>query len=106
MKTEDVETISVSFKNFCCPVELKKDFLVAQSVRLHVQFRKPRSMPGSRRSPGEGNGNSLQYSCQGNPTDRGAWQATVHGGARTGHNLVTKAPPPEHKKRILAGMWK
>ena len=31
------------------------------------------------RSPGEGNGNLLQYSCLGNPTDRGAWQATVHG---------------------------
>ena len=29
--------------------------------------------------PGEGNGNSLQYSFLGNPTDRGAWQATVHG---------------------------
>ena len=35
------------------------------------------SIPGSRRSPGEGN--PLQYSCRGNPTDRGAWQATVHG---------------------------
>ena len=32
------------------------------------------------RSPGEGNGNSLQYSCLGNPMDRGTWQATVHGG--------------------------
>ena len=29
--------------------------------------------------PGEGNGNPLQYSCLGNPMDRGAWQATVHG---------------------------
>ena len=35
-------------------------------------------IPGSRRSPGEGNGNSFQYSCLGNPMDRGAWQATVH----------------------------
>ena len=34
---------------------------------------------GLGRSPGEGNGNSLQYSCLGNPKDRGAWQATVHG---------------------------
>ena len=33
----------------------------------------------SGRSPGEGNGNPLQYSCLGNPTDRGAWWATVHG---------------------------
>ena len=31
------------------------------------------------RSPGEGNGNPLQYSCLGNPIDRGAWQATTHG---------------------------
>ena len=36
-------------------------------------------MPGSGRSPGEGNGNPLQYSCLGNLTDRGAWRATVHG---------------------------
>ena len=37
------------------------------------------SIPGSGRSPGEGNGNPLQYSCLGNPVDRGAWQATVYG---------------------------
>ena len=35
-------------------------------------------IPGSRRSPGEGNGNPLQYSCLGNCMDRGAWWATVH----------------------------
>ena len=39
----------------------------------------PGSTLGSRRSPGEGNGNPLHYSCLGNPMDRGAWQATVHG---------------------------
>ena len=37
------------------------------------------STPGLGRSPGEGNGNSLQYSCLENPMDRGAWRATVHG---------------------------
>ena len=37
------------------------------------------SIPGSGRSPGEGNGNPLQYSCLGNPMDRGTWWATVHG---------------------------
>ena len=36
------------------------------------------SIPGSGRSPGEGNGNPLQYSHLGNPMDRGAWRATVH----------------------------
>ena len=37
------------------------------------------SIPGSGRSPGEGNGNSIQYSCMENSTDREAWWATVHG---------------------------
>ena len=36
------------------------------------------SIPGSGRSPGEGNGNPLQYSCLENPMDKDAWQATVH----------------------------
>ena len=36
-------------------------------------------IPGWGRSPGEGNGNPLQYSCLKNPVDRGAWRATVHG---------------------------
>ena len=48
------------------------------------------SIPGSGRSPGEGNSNPLQSSC----LDRGAWQATVPGLARVGHDLVTK--PPRH----------
>ena len=39
----------------------------------------PGLIPGSGRSPGEGNGYPLQYSCQENPKDRGAWRATVHG---------------------------
>ena len=37
------------------------------------------SIPGLGRSPGEGNGNTLQYSCLENLMDRGAWWATVHG---------------------------
>ena len=41
------------------------------------------SISGSGRSPGEGNGNPLQYSCLGNPTDRGAWQGTVLGVAKS-----------------------
>ena len=51
------------------------------------------SIPGLGRSPGEGNGNPLQYSCLENPMDRGAWRATVHGVARVGHDLATKPPP-------------
>ena len=41
------------------------------------------SIPGSGRSPGEGNGNALQYSCLENSMDRGAWRATVHGVAKS-----------------------
>ena len=41
------------------------------------------SIPGSERSPGEGNGNPLQYFRLGNPMDRGAWQATVCGVAKS-----------------------
>ena len=41
------------------------------------------SIPGLGRSPGEGNGNPLQYSCLENPMDRGAWQVIVHGVAKS-----------------------
>ena len=44
------------------------------------------SIPGSGRSPGEGNDNPLQYSCLENPMDRGTLWATVHGVARVGHD--------------------
>ena len=43
----------------------------------------PGSIPGLGRSPGEGNGNSLQYSCLENTIDGGAWWATVHGVAKS-----------------------
>ena len=41
------------------------------------------SIPGSGKSPGEGHGNPLQYSCLGDPMDSGAWQATVDGVAES-----------------------
>ena len=44
------------------------------------------SVPGWGRSPGEGNGNPLQYSCLENPMDGGAWRATVHGSHRVRHD--------------------
>ena len=43
----------------------------------------PGSIPGSGRSPGEGNGNPFQYSCLENPMDGGVWLATVHGVAKS-----------------------
>ena len=50
-------------------------------------------IPGSGRSPGEGNGNPLQYSCLEKLMDRGAWQTIVSGVTRVGHDLATKPPP-------------
>ena len=49
------------------------------------------SIPGSGRSPGEGNGYPLQYSCLENPMDRGAWQATVHSVAKSWTQLSDSA---------------
>ena len=56
----------------------------------------------------KGNGNTLQYSCLEKPTDRGAWQATVHVVARVRYNLAAKPPlvflPGEiHGERSLKG---
>ena len=48
------------------------------------------SIPGWGRSSGEENDNPLQYSCLGNPMDRGAWWAIVYGVARVEHDLATK----------------
>ena len=57
------------------------------------------SVPGSARSSGEGNCNSLQYSCLGNPKDRGAYRATVHGVLKkVGHNVATKQQQLQRKK--------
>ena len=52
------------------------------------------SVPGPRRSLGEGNGNPLRYSCLGNPMDREAWRAIVHGVSRVRYDLAAKPPLP------------
>ena len=57
--------------------------LVAQMVVSACNAGELGSVPGLGRSPGEGNGNPLQYSCLENSMDRGAWWATVHGVAKS-----------------------
>ena len=52
--------------------------LVVKNLPANARDIDAGSIPGSGRSPGEGHGNPLQYSCLENSTDRGAWQATVH----------------------------
>ena len=51
------------------------------------------SIPASVRSPGEGNGNPLQYSCLGNPMDRGTWGATAYGVTKSQTWLTTHTLP-------------
>ena len=64
---------------------------MAQWLRIHLpDAGDSGSVSGLGGSPGEGNSNTLQYSCLGNPMDRGAWRATVHGVAEsdaTEHNI-------------------
>ena len=75
-------------------------FLVSQLVKNKTNKQKKTacnvgdlgSIPGSGRSLGEGQGNPLQYSCLGNPMNRGAW----HPVARVRRDLATKSPMP-HK---------
>ena len=54
------------------------------------------SISGSRRCPGRGNGNPLQYSCLKNPTDRGTWQATVHGVEKSWTQISDRAHTHTH----------
>ena len=68
------------------------------------------SILGSGRSPGEGNGNPLQYSCLENPVDRGAWWATVHGVAESQTQLSNYAHTTDGRmmascQALLRGCW-
>ena len=79
-------------------------------------MQETRVQPGMGRSPGEGNGNPLRYSCLENLTDRGASRATVHEVARVGHDLATKPTcnfpkishihNNHHCSRALGKYWK
>ena len=61
----------------------------------------PGSIPGSGKSPGEGNGNPFQYSCLENPMDRGAWWATVHGVAKSQTRLSDFTHTHTHTHRLV-----
>ena len=66
----------------------------------------PGSIPGSGRSPREGNGNPLQYSCLENPMDRGARRAKPHGVESVGNDLATKPPHLPHLFILQMGLRK
>ena len=72
-------------KCFRCSLKYEKGFLGGLVVKNPpATAEEVGSIPGLGGSPGEGNGNPLQYLCLGNPMDRRAWQTTVHGVARVG----------------------
>ena len=70
--TKTHQTVHLEWVNF-----MVSGGSVVKNLPAHA--RDVGSIPGSGTSPGGENGNPLQYSCLGNPTDRGAWWATVHG---------------------------
>ena len=61
----------------------------------------PGEIPGSGRSPGEGNGNSLQYSHLENPMDRGAWRAVVHRVTKSQTGLKRLSMECSHCESVL-----
>ena len=72
--------------------------LVVKDLSANVgDVRDVGSIPGLGRSPGEGHGNPLQYSCLKNPMDRGAWRATVH--------RVTQSQTRLKRLSTHAGFW-
>ena len=75
-----------SFKFCLGSSNLRGAFLVI----THLPMQETRFNPWVGKIPGEGNGNSFQYLCLENSTDRGAWWVTVHGVERLGHDLATE----------------
>ena len=73
------------------------------------QCRRHGSIPGSGRPPGGGNGTPLQYSCLGNPMDRGVWQGTIHGVTKSqtwlSDCVCTHTQRNEYLSKCLTANW-
>ena len=89
-KTTDKGLISKTYKQL---IQLSGFLLGSVSKEPACNAEDLGLIPRLGRSPREGNGNPLQDSCLENLMNRGAWQTTVHGVARVGHDLATKPPP-------------
>ena len=74
--TEIANVIMLKFNNILFGIQ--KNFKIPGDSESAYNAGDPGLIPGSGRSPGEGNGNPLQYSCLENSTERGAWGAIVH----------------------------
>ena len=87
---EDMSSTKVRWDPLISPaLPLSGASQVVQRERSGLQCRNCSFDPWVRRSPGEGNGNTLQYSCLENPMDRGAWQGTVHRAEESQRGLRT-----------------
>ena len=71
-----------NFPGSCGSISTALVLVINNPLASAADARDPASIPGLGGSPGEGNGNPLQYSCLENPMDRGAWWATVYGVAK------------------------
>ena len=82
-------------------------YLVALVVKNHLPIIGDEgSIPESERPPGEGNGNAFQYSCLENPTDRGTWQATIHGITKNQTRLSNKTTTFMESQTCARNIWK
>ena len=85
---QDTEHMASLLEVPSCPSLLNTNFPRCHSGKESIcQAGDAGSIPELGRCPGEGNGNSLQYSCLGNPMEKGAWQATVHGVAKVSDTI-------------------
>ena len=77
-------TLIIAFETWSPNTQASQVDLVVKNLPANAgDLRGVCLIPGMERSPGEGNGSPLQYSCLENPMDRGAWQAVVHGTAKS-----------------------
>ena len=97
--------LSLSFSFLLCPTQIMSFSHSSVGKESAYSVGDPGSIPELGRSPGEGNGNPLQYSYLENPMDRGTWQATVHAVARVGDDLATKPPPPPRYIEIFLSFF-
>jgi len=70
----------------CCELYRWASLVASLLGESACNVRNLSSIPGSRSSPGKGNGYPLQKSCLGSPMGRGAWRDTVHGPQKVGHD--------------------
>ena len=101
LRTPDLAGLTEPYNvGFNAGYHSRRASLVAQWSGIHLQCRRPGSIPRSGRSPGEVNGSPHQYSCLENSMDRGAWWAKVHGVAELD---MTEQLTHTHNRR--GGVW-